>query len=319
MFDDTRIKKYIYRLLSGKAYIKLGDEFIIYTPPCVDLLHQAEFFYEEKYFEGIKLGFMTFEDSIDFSVSKGWWSEKEDKNIEEYPKKIEEAKVDLFFAWQQKSSYSEKIFRKKIESLKKIYSKSLYKKNMLYGGTADYYAESYVRNWLYSQTLFDKDMNKIPIESTVFFNKVYNNIEDIPYDYYRKIARSSEWLNCWSSKDNDFFGKPASKLNKEQINIWNTSRMYDAVLSHPNCPEDEVLNDSDLFDGWMINNSNRNQAEIAKKEIDENLDRAGVKGGKVFVIAKDAEDAKKIHNMNSNANKMVVKNFMGTLNEKAKK
>ena len=162
-------------------------------------------------------------------------------------------------------------------------------------------------------------MNKILIESTVFLNKVYNNIEDIPHDNYRKKARSSEWLNYWSSKDNNFFGNAVSKLNKEQINIWNTSRMYDAVLSHPNCPVDEVLNDSDLFDGWMINNSNKNQSEIAKKEIDDNLDRAGVKGGNVFVIAKDAEDVKKIHNMNSNANKMVVKNFMGTLNEKAKK
>jgi len=318
MFDDTRIKKYIYRLLSGKAYIKISDEFIIYTPPCVDLLHQAEFFYEEKYFEGISSGFITLDDSYDMAISKNIITKKELEEIEELPNKIDDIKVDYFFAYQQKSEYSMKILKKTIDALKKKNNKLLNKKNIYYNTTADFWADYNTKIWILSQCVYYKNMCKIDTDSYVFINKVYNNLEQIPSDFYRKIARHQEWSLYWGCKDN-LFNKSSDFLNEEQITIINTSKMFDAIQQNPNCPDKEVLDNSDLLDGWLINNSRKREGDIAKRDIDKQLDKSGIKGGNIFVVAKDAEDAKKINNMNNQANKMVAKNFLGKLNEKAKK
>jgi hypothetical protein len=317
MFDDTRIKKYIYRLLSGKAYLKLNDKFIIYTPPSVDLLHQAEFFYEEKYFEGISSSFISLEESHDLALTKNMITKEELLEIEKLPEKTDDVKVDYFFAYQQKSEYSMKILKKTIDSLKRKAIKLSNKKNTYYTITADHWAEYNTKLWITAQLLYDENMNKINTDSFTFVNKVYNNLEQISSDCYRKIARHQEWSLYWGCKDTLFNNKDI--LNEEQITIINTSKMFDAIQQNPNCPDKEVLDDSDLLDGWLINNSRKRDGDIAKRDIDKQLDRAGVKGGNIFVVAKDAEDAKRINNMNNQANKMVAKNFLGKLNEKAKK
>jgi hypothetical protein len=317
MFDDTRIKKYIYRLLSGKAYLKIDDKFIIYTPPNVDILHQAEFFYEEKYFEGLASGFISVEDSYDLALSKKLITKEELIDIEKLPEKIDDIKVDYFFAYQQKSEYSMKVLKKTIEGLRRKLNKLLNKKNAFYNVTTDCWADYNTKLWMIPQLIYDSNMNKITSDSFVFINKVYNNLEQIPSDYYRKIARHQEWSLYWGCKDTIFSGRGI--LNEEQMTIINTSKMFDAIQQNPNCPDKEVLDDSDLLDGWLINNSRKREGDIAKRDIDKQLDRAGVKGGNIFVVAKDAEDAKRINNMNNQANKIVAKNFLGKMNEKAKK
>lgn len=318
MFDDTRIKKYIYRLLSGKAYLKLNDEFVIYTPPCVDLLHQAEFFYEEKYFEGLTNSFITLEDSYDLALSKKMVTNNELDEIDQLPAKIDDIKVDYLFAYQQKSEFSMKVLKKTIDAMRKKLFKLLSKKNTYYNITADAWADYNTKLWTISECLYDKNMVKINTDSYVFVNKVYNNLDQIPSDFYRKIARHQEWSLYWGCKDN-LFNHAANSLNEEQITIINTSKMFDAIQQNPNCPDKEVLDDSDLLDGWLINNSRKRDGDIAKRDIDKQLDRSGVKGGNIFVVAKDSEDAKRINNMNGQANKMVAKNFLGKLNEKTKK
>lgn len=317
MFDDTRIKKYIYRLLSGKAFLKIDDKFIIYTPPGVDLLHRAEFFYEEKYYEGLASNFITLEDSYDLASTKNMITKDELAEIEKLPEKIDDIKVDYFFAYQQKSEYSMKILKKTIDALRKKLNKLLNKKNTYYTITADHWADYNTKLWMTAQLIYDENMNKISTDSFVFVNKVYNNLEQIPSHYYRKIARHQEWSLYWGCKENIFHTKDL--LNEEQLTIINTAKMFDAIQQNPNCPDKEVLDDSDLLDGWLINNSRKREGDIAKRDIDKQLDRAGVKGGNIFVLAKDAEDAKRINNMNNQANKIVAKNFLGKLNEKAKK
>lgn len=319
----TRIQNFVYRLVSGKTYIKIDDKLITYFPPSVDLLHRADFFWEDLYNEGLALGYPDIDFSIELCIKQGWWSAILESELGSLPDKLETLKVDYFLAWQQKSEYSTKVLKKTIDGVRKKITIMNSKKYSLYNTTANAYADYCIRYWTYSQTLFDQSgflvFNQQNREDMVFFNKVYNSIEDIPNDEYRTIARSSEWARYWNYKGDNFFGKNANELNEEQLQIWSVSKMFDSIYSSPNCPEAEVLDDSDLFDGWLIYINNKSESQIAKRELDKNLDKAGVKGGNIFVMAKNAEDVKKINNMNSAANKLAAQQFMGKLHEKAKK
>lgn len=317
---ENRTKRLVYRLLSGKAYLKVDGKLLIYRPPCADLLHRADFVWQEAYYNGLKLNFFTKDDAEEWLVNNGFWDSAAEADMKSLPEQIDSRKVDLYYAWSQKSETSVKVHRKILEGLRKKINKLHLKKYSIYESTADCWADLAVKHFIYNQCVTYEDGTKLELsEDSVLFQKVYNNIEEIGSEEYKKIARSSEWLNYWGYRGEHFFGLPANMINQEQLYIWNACKIYESAYQHPNCPPAEVLDDVDLFDGWLIVQSRKSESDIAKREIDKQLDKAGVKGGNIFVVAKDREDAKRIHNMNNAANKMVAQNFLGTLNDKAKK
>jgi alpha-amylase/alpha-mannosidase (GH57 family) len=84
--------------------------------------------------------------------------------------------------------------------------------------------------------------------------------------------------------------------------------MYDSAYEHPECPPDNVIEDDDLFDGWMIHqrresekNKNKNRTEkiLEGKKLD--------KAGEVFIMANSQEEAQNIYNLNDNTSRHIIR------------
>jgi hypothetical protein len=74
--------------------------------------------------------------------------------------------------------------------------------------------------------------------------------------------------------------------------------MYDNIYENPDCPSDEIIDDDDMLDGWMI--LQRRKSEIDKKtktfdEMNPHLKNAG----EVFIMTKGEEGYEEVLSMNS--------------------
>ena len=97
---------------------------------------------------------------------------------------------------------------------------------------------------------------------------------------------------------------PSSHLNQFQRGMVAICKMYDNAAQHPDCPDDEVIDDDDMFDGWMIFENRKREKEKKKKRIDEIADQ---KGDELFVVAETHAEGQEIYSVNDDNEKMRLK------------
>lgn len=120
----------------------------------------------------------------------------------------------------------------------------------------------------------------------------------------RELARSEPWRSSWGARayaGRGLFDAASVDLTDEQRSLVLWSSAYDAIAEHPDGPDESVVSDDDMLDGWMILQRRRRDAERARKRGDE-IGNAKIRGaGEIFQVAQTVEDARKIHEMNSAA------------------
>jgi hypothetical protein len=126
---------------------------------------------------------------------------------------------------------------------------------------------------------------------------------------YRDIAKSDVWRSYWNAGKNNVFEGSVCNWSEEQRNLANTSQMYDSVYSHPECPEDIVIDDHDLLDGWMIKQKRNNQKNKKQQQLDL-TNKKLAKAGEVFLMADDKESIAEIQQMNDDRAMSVFKQNM---------
>jgi hypothetical protein len=72
-------------------------------------------------------------------------------------------------------------------------------------------------------------------------------------------------------------------------------KMYDNAAQHPDCPEKNIIDDDDMFDGWMIFEHRKQEKEQKRKRIDALADQ---KGDEIFVMSHSKKDAADIMSVN---------------------
>jgi hypothetical protein len=105
----------------------------------------------------------------------------------------------------------------------------------------------------------------------------------------RLVARSYEWFALHNS------GFTFTMMTHEAIDLVNWTKRYDNIRQHPECPDDSVIDDDDLLDGWTTYISN-------KKHTDDPAD-----GKEVFTVAHSPADIKRIQDKNSPEAKFAIK------------
>ena len=94
------------------------------------------------------------------------------------------------------------------------------------------------------------------------------------------------------------FSGVVSDWTDDQRSLVSFSQMYDSVYEHPECPDDKIIDDDDMLDGWMI--VQKRKIAKAKKQaqvddINPNLKNAG----EVFLFGKQKEEVEEILSLNS--------------------
>lgn len=106
----------------------------------------------------------------------------------------------------------------------------------------------------------------------------------------REIARSGEWRILWNMKGGSLF--EILPLNPIQLRLAYFSQFYDNIAKSSEPPPQEVIEDDDMLDGWVLWSA----------KSDEEKDRLSPKvarHGEVFIMAEDYTEAQEIFNSNS--------------------
>jgi hypothetical protein len=118
----------------------------------------------------------------------------------------------------------------------------------------------------------------------------------------RELSHNEPWATIYRVSQNSkdpLFGVPAISYTEEQKSLLNWSSIYDSIRQHPECPTDEVINDTDMLDGWLILQRQKREEETFRASIEASLPENVAKSAEVFVVTGDSrEDVTKLNSLN---------------------
>ena len=293
----------INRIIAG--CFKCGD-FIIKYPTRFE-----RYLIEEKYSEieqaSLDAGSYTNKELLYFLLDRGLWSEEEQKMLDTLAKDIEEFKVGLF---DNKFQSRKRDVTRKALGIARDKQLELFNKLHEY----DYLSAKGVATMakarltiafslhnerhrkLFNVGNIDYVEDRLVQKVASILGKMKIEEEDM-----RLIARNEPWRSIWLTRKSEgsVFGVPAADLNDEQrvLSVWST--VYDNIHEHPECPADDIIDDDDMLDGWMIVQKRKRDSDRDNNATEQLIGNEKIRNSdEVFIMADSAEEARRIHNMN---------------------
>jgi hypothetical protein len=303
----------INRLLSGTVIVTLDSSKIFVRPFSLEDKLISDDIYQEIYDDCFLSGGFTNEELESILYQLGFWSDKEEKELESLEDLIEQAKVDYFLNFLMESK--RKHIKYNLDIAEEKYKKLLAKKSALADKTCEYTAHYAKLTYLIENSSYID--NKIKIDENVdIFRLINKHIEkSLSESEIRGIAKSNEWKSIWNTCKNptDLFKPSAYELTNEQVVLISWSRMYDNIHESPDCPPNEVIDDDIAMDGWMIHQS-RKRKEEDKDRQKENL--LTTKAKEVFIPVKNQQEQKEILSLNNAHGKSVISSIKKDVEER---
>lgn len=319
--DDIRI--ILYRILSGTLIFSVDGEQYEFRKINNRIRYQSEIIYQniindEKYNEWIRL-----ENSEEIMIKLGLWTKETNDLIKKLDKSIENSKVELFQNFL--STDKVKKIRKSLESYKNQMERIVStKQNFISSHTLEGHAESVKNEFMVCQTLFKnnekvfanfEDINKSG--SYLYFNSLVSEINkySISITQYKTIARSDEWRSYWNCNKGYIFDGSVAEWTDDQRSLVNITRMYDNIYEHPEAPNNNIINDDDALDGWVIFQKRKGEKQKNQQTVDSlnpNLKNAQ----EVFLMANNPDDVENILNLNDQDSMSRMKQKIATINSR---
>lgn len=307
---DTEIL--LYRILSGKTYFIYSDEEYCLVSPSKEIKYEALRLYngiinEEKYYNWIRE-----EHSINIMISLGLWEIKTEDILKSLEKQLDDLKLELYKAFPFPSQQPK--IRKNIASVKKSINNIYVTKHEFSTHTLEGYASTIKNEYIICKTLYKN--NELVFEnapnnlnsSYTDFNNIVREIDNsiITTEKYKFLARSNIWKSYWNcNKYGNLFSTNISDVTEEQRALINISRMYDNIYEHPECPDDKVIHDDDMLDGWMIFQKRKKEKD-KKQEDFLNANNKMKNSSEIFMLASKQEEAKEILDLNTDKAKSIM-------------
>ena len=301
LMTPTERSNALYRIFNGYLSINLDGTLYIIKYPGPDVLHEAE----ERYIDAMyELSFK--EDWLNDNTARGLLlrlgiiKTNVDEAIKSLTEQADNAKLEMFNNYLNQTFITKTKVRLKL--IQDKLNETYVNRHMLDYVTGAGFAQICKQYFLLFKTTFysnnrrvwkkEEDMDYMVVD------KLIDNInkQQLLMGDMREIARTEPWRSYWASNKETVFPKSVIEWSDEQRSLVSLSRMYDNIYASTDCPADEVIQDDDLLDGWMIHMKNKSTQEQKNKLADS---LTGNKGGEWFIPVGDAEHAKRINDLNS--------------------
>jgi len=288
----------LYRILLGYIIYNPGIKLRIYSPS-IQVLYESCVLYNRILSEADNL---TEEEMLEELIKNGIWTEDDEHNYNVLPRRIEDFKVDIFLNFHS-ASLQEKP-REQLSRALSIYNQLFVKRHAF-----DYVTNTGVANfakWQYiiaKSTYRGKKRWNWSLGSTQDALNFYYS-QHISDEQIRLLARTNPWDNIYNS-ESDVFGKPMINLTQDQHRLLSWSRMYEAAYGQSDYPPKKLIEDDDIFDGWLIYKS-RDRNKLNPDKIITNPKIANAQ--EIFIPARNKEEAQAIYEMNSNRSRNIIRN-----------
>jgi len=180
----------------------------------------------------------------------------------------------------QKHLIKKKKMRTELEKLKAQHTDIIEQKGRIYMMSAEYMAqETYIYNLMIGTILDDEEkpiwsnldsLYQYKQQDPTSFNAIIHeflNNQIWEQSTLRIIARSFEWRLMWNlCKENlsQLFNGPLTDINSNQKMLIYWSRVYDSVYEDPNKPSEDIIENDDSLDAWLLE---RNSPENKKTHV----------------------------------------------------
>lgn len=226
--------------------------------------------FAESYQSAIDEGILTDEQLLGILAKEGLWSYEDDDKIKQLKEELDQLKVDTYesrFRLQDFQLYKLRIKKKKKELIELLGIKHSFDY-----ATAEGLASLYRLNYLIVSGLKNNKFQEMNIELGDLDGDQLNQLKDaylssrLDESVIRELARNEPWRSYWSvSNKANVFDKPLLEWTDEQQSLVIWSKLYDSIRETTEPPSEDVVNDDDAFDGWLILQGRKNKQELAKK------------------------------------------------------
>lgn len=307
----------LYRILSGQIHIKVYNKTYIVKGNTLQQKYMAELYFEELLAEYSELDSLQTPLQLSaFLVKFGYWNDTKQQAVDKLKKDIEDLKVKAYecaFRANEKQAAKKMIVvaKEKLEALLEQKHKfdgmtangaALVGKNKYLIATSIYYPDG--------KPLFGDSIEAFLLGDFLYLDNIIIEInrQSASNSDVRAVARSESWRKYWCAKDSEnIFGRPAIELTDEQLNLISWTRLYDNVYQHSECPSEDVIDDDDCLDGFLIADKRKRDKEKGLMGAHEKITNAKIAGAsEVFLVAETEEDAVKIHNLNDEGVKRTI-------------
>ena len=246
------------------------------------------------------------------------WGEQEEKQLDTFKNEIESVKVELFNNFFKDDKRV--VYKKIISDLSKAINNLNFKKHSMDYVTSEYVASSARQKFLIGSSILKPNKKRLWTKLSDWDKE--NKIIDVAFDAMinnylddsdiRDIVKNEPWKVIWSlqRRPQSIFRKSVGDFTPEQqsISIW--SIVYDNIRKSSESLSDDIIEDDDALDGWMILQRRKTESDSAKNEVNQQLTDNTAKCGEVFIMADTVNQVKKIYEMNDFASKIAFKKRM---------
>ena len=283
---------------------------LLLESPTLEIKQLSDIIYAEKYEENI-YDFILKEDLRPLLLKAGLVGQFHDKDVERINKKIEKIKIQLFLEiWDRTKT---KRNRRALANAKKAQTDLFNKASSFDHLTLEHYCSTEAIKFQITKTLRDQKTKELILaedcskqEFEKYLAQINEHVLFLPT--IRQIARSEYWKGYFLTHEQGVFGKPVGDLNPEQLSLITSTRMYARIAEHPDSPDQSIIDDDDVLDGWVLYQTEK-AIEERKKDGKSKNDKIG-NSQEVFYMAQNEDQRDDILALNTNASAQIQKNRM---------
>lgn len=320
------------RIISGMTQCKVQDAegrmrtILIRQPSRLDIYSAWEH-YREILHEATEHGLPTEQDMLMFLYEHDLWDDKRQSLLDKLPKEIEDFKVELFQCSfkEQGLSVIRSALKKAKEKLLTVLSERHARDHETCTGIAVLAKNRYVL----ARSMFTRSGKQIysgwgfldRCSSLLDNTMIWMSQNRILESHIRELAHTDPWRGIWAIRKSErsLFGGDIVDLTDDQKNLVAWSNIYDNATQHHEKPSEEVLSDDDRFDGWMIVQKRQREANEHKEAFEKTVTNEKIRNSQeVYVMASNADDIRRIRDMNDPEALAIRNHRFQVLNEKGK-
>jgi hypothetical protein len=309
--DQRTTNLYLSRILSGFfIFIHNNVKYkLIY--PDISIKYEAELYAEEEYEKNKYNDWINEDDILRMLIMMEMWTPDGDTKLKSLEKTIEDTKVEIFKNFLNPVRI--KSLKKSLSTHKKNYNRQYEARHSLDYITTEGYSQWLKSQYIIVNSLYDMNNNRIfknidSADSNLLASLCSTiNEHSLDVSTFREIARSDIWRNYWGPNKNAVFDKSVVNWTDEQKTLVLITKMYDSAYEHPECPAENIIEDDDAFDGWMVFQKRENEKAKNKKRTEQILGNKLNKAGEVFLMANSKEEAQNIYSLNDQSSMNTIK------------
>ena len=310
----------VNKIILGETHFQISGKEYIHKPASRATLYKAELVYQDTIEENKYLGLLSNNEVKPTLIGLGLWSADSDKVLEGCEKAIKDSCVELYRA--AFDFKRQKDIRRRLESLRHRQSDMITRLRYFDSATIEALATLQKTQYIIVNSVYDENGKLIDADDVPLLTRIINEINkyNISIDDFKQLAKTDPWRSIWSVDNINIFGKPSCDLTDEQRTLVSLSKFYDSIYEHPECPSDNVLNDNDMLEGWLILQQREREASKKQKSADNILGLTdkmkNAVGNDVMIVANSPEEAFEINSQNDMSSQIIKRERMAVIKQK---